>query len=402
MPAAPSRIKVAHVATVDLSLHHLLLDQMLSQKAAGYEVVAVSAPGRHVAALEAAGIPHLAVPLTRRLTPLADLRALFALEHLYRRESFTLVHTHTPKASLLGQLAARMAGVPVVVDTLHGILLDERRGLLARQAILAALKLAARCSHHILSQSRADVEILLAEGVCPAEKIEVLGNGIDLEAFSRPQLDPAERAALHLELGFPAGAEVVGFVGRLSVAKGFDHFMAAFSRALRRRPALHALIVGEPDTGASDPLGPSLAERLGVAERCRFLGWRSGEEIPRLLSALDVLLLPSVREGFPRVVMEASALGVPVVASDIRGVREALVPGINGLLVPYGDAEGLAEATAGLLAHPERARALGEGGRALARREFDQKRVFARVEAAYRRLLLARGLRPPAAPEPAS
>ncbi|HEX4954136.1 MAG TPA: glycosyltransferase family 4 protein [Thermoanaerobaculia bacterium] len=388
-------LRVAHVSTVDLSLHHLLLDQLLSLAAEGYEVIGVSAPGPHVAALEKAGIRHRAVAMTRRVTPLRDLAALLALFRLFRRERITLVHAHTPKAAFLGQIAARLAGVPVVVDTLHGIPVTDHAPPWARTLVFAALRLGALCSHRILVQGREDFEAILAAGVAPPEKVRLLGNGIDLSSFQPERYDAEARRAKREELRIPAGVPVVTFIGRLTVSKGFDQFLGAARLVSDAGFEAVWLVVGEPDLATHDPLGAPLAEKLGIAERCRFLGWREREEIPALLAVSDLLVLPSAREGFPRAVMEASAMGVPVVASDVRGCREAVVAGETGLLVPFGDVPALGAAIAGLLADPARRRALGEGGRRLAVAEMDQQRVFTRVKAAYRELLAEAGLSAP-------
>jgi glycosyltransferase involved in cell wall biosynthesis len=387
------RVRIAHVATVDLSLHHLLLAQMQSQLAEGWEVVGVSAAGPHVGALERAGVRHHAVPLVRQPAPLADLRALVALTRLYRRERFTLVHTHTPKAALLGQLAARLAGVPWVVNTLHGIPIGERTRPWAARLLFAAERLGAACSDRILSQSQADLEIFLEEEICPPSKIRFLGNGIDVRRFDPRRVGSAERAAMRERFALPATARVAGFIGRLTREKGFDLFLEAFARAAAHDPSLHCLVVGEPDLGAAEPLGEGHAAQLGVLERCRLVGWRPASEVPALLAAMDGMVLPSVREGFPRAVMEASAMAVPVVASDVRGCRQAVFPGENGLLVPYGDVAGFAAAIERVLGDPAYAAQLGRGGRRLAEREFDEQRVFARVKETYRELLpsLAKG-----------
>ena len=381
---ADDRPKVAHITTIDLSLRYLLLNQMRALEAAGYDVSGISADGPHVPVLEQAGIRHIAVPMTRRMSPLADLVALIKLYRVMRRERFTIVHTHTPKPNLIGQLAARAAGVPVVISTVHGYYFHDQMRPLPRLALIALEKLAARCSHLILSQSREDVETAVRVGIAGADRVELLGNGIDLGRFDRAAIPPATLAATRRELGIPDGVPVVGFVGRLVAEKGIGELLEASRAILERFPDTRFLLIGPPEPDKADGLGPESAARLGVERAFVFAGLR--QDMPVLYALMDVFALPSHREGFPRSPMEASAMGVPCVVTDIRGCREAVEEGVNGVLVPAGDAAALAAAISSLLGDRERAEALGRGGLRLARERFDERRVFAHVVDAYARL----------------
>lgn len=378
-------IKVAHVTTVDGSLHDLLLNQMKSIQQAGYEVTGISAPGEDVAAIEAAGVRHIAVAMTRRLTPLADLQSLEQLYRVMRRERFTIVHTHTPKAGFLGQLAARAAGVPIVINTVHGFYFQGRTSPFWRRFYITLEKMAAHCSDLVLSQSREDVQTAIREGICHPEKIKFLGNGIDLRRFDRSRLEPEVLEARARELGLPRGAPVVGFVGRLVREKGVLELLQAARLVRRDVPNVRFLIVGPLDREKPDALTPAVAHQYGVAEICVFTGRR--HDMPELLALMDVFVLPSHREGLPRSPMEASAMGVPCVVTDVRGCREVVEHGRNGLVVPVGDVQALAGAMVELLAHHDKARLMGQAGLQMAREQFDEQRVFAMVKAEYACLL---------------
>lgn len=391
---AGDRIKVAHVTTVDLSLRYLLLNQLHSLQAAGYEVVGISAPGPDVVFLEGAGIRHLAVPLTRNVTPLADARALLGLYRLMRRERFHVVHCHTPKAELLGQVAARLARVPVVVDTFRGIYYRPQMRPFWRRLFLLMARVAAGCADVVLSQSRANLEMAVQERICPPGKIRMLGNGIDLARFDRRRLEPGVVAHTRRELGLAPEAPVVGFVGRLVAEKGVPELLAAVRTVREQVPAARFLFVGPLDHDKPDALTPDMAHTYGVAEACVFAGMRT--DMPELYALMDVFVLPSHRESFPRSPMEAAAMAVPCVATDIPGCREAVEDGVNGLLVPPGDAQALARAIVQLLADGALARRLGQAGRRLAEERFDERLVFARVKAEYARLLREKGLPVPA------
>jgi glycosyltransferase involved in cell wall biosynthesis len=330
-------------------------------------------------------ITHFAVPMTRRFTPLADLRALWALTRLMRRERFDIVHTHTPKAGLLGQLAARMSGVPVVVNTLHGFYFHEGTKPLPRRFYIWMERIAARCSDAILSQNKEDMITAVAEGIASPELIKWLGNGIDITQFDRRRLSDERLRALREEIGLDATAPVVGFVGRVVEEKGILDLLEAASKVATEIPDVQLLIIGPFDDAKTDALRPDAADRYGVGERCRFLGMR--DDMPELYALMDVLVLPSYREGFPRAPMEASAMGVPAVVTDIRGCREAVTPGENGLLFPVGDANALSRALIELLGDDERRARMGTAGRLMAEEQFDEQKVFERVLKEYERLL---------------
>ena len=380
--------KVAHVTTVDLSLESLLLNQLLALKSAGFDVVGISSPGPHVAAIQAAGIRHIPIRISRKLTPVADFVSLARLYAVMRRERFDVVHTHTPKAGLLGQLAARLAGIPIVVNTIHGFYFHERMGRLARQFYIFLEKVAARCSDLILSQNAEDLETAVEKGICPRRKIKLLGNGIDLGRFD-PATISEEQVSQHRQaLGISSDEEVVGFVGRLAARrKGFIDFLAAAARLTSERPRVRFLIVGGTDHGKPDAVEPDAAADYGIAERCLFLGHRSNVELPIFYRMMDVLVLPSLFEGVPRVVMEACAMGVPCVVTDVKGNREVVSQGRNGFLVPFGDVAALSGAIADILTQPELARTMSEECRRIAATRFDERVVFEKVISEYVRLL---------------
>lgn len=382
---------VAHVTTVAQSLRYLLLAQLCALRDHGYGVTGLSSPGPDVPALEARGIPHLAVPITRRITPLADIRSLRMLYRLMRSHRFTIVHAHTPKPGLLAQLAARLAKVPVVVNTIHGFYFHDRMPAGERRFYVALERLAARCSDLILSQNEEDVETALRERIARPGQIRYLGNGIDLRRFDSARLSPEARRRTRASLGIAPEAPVVGFVGRLVAEKGVPELLEAARIVRERHPCARFLFVGAPDGEKSDQISPLATRRLEHDGACVFAGLR--HDMPELYRSMDVFVLPSHREGFPRAPMEASAMKVPCVVTDVRGCRQAVRQGRNGLLVPVGDPRALAQAILAVLADAGLARQLGEEGRRLALAEFDQQRVFASVLFEYERLLHAKGLR---------
>jgi glycosyltransferase involved in cell wall biosynthesis len=390
--AAP--IKVAHITTIDMSLRFLLKNQLLSLVRAGYDVTGISAPGPHVEAVASAGIRHIAVPMTRRVTPVADLLALVELVRVMRRERFTIVHAHTPKPALLGQLAARLTRVPVIVNTLHGLTFRDDTPRLKRALLVLLEKLCATMSDFILSQNPDDIETFVREGIAPREVLRFLGNGIDIRRFDVGAVPESTTARLRDEFGIRPGDKVVGFVGRLVVEKGIVELARAMEEVAREVPSARLLVIGPNEREKSDALSSDDPIFDPVRGLTIFTGLRN--DMPEMFSLMDVFVLPSHREGFPRSPMEAAAMRRPAIVTDVTGCRETVRDGENGYLFPKGDAPALAAKIKDLLLHPERARAFGERGRQIAEERFDEQKVFQIVADTYRELLEKRGIAAPA------
>jgi glycosyltransferase involved in cell wall biosynthesis len=357
--------------------------------------VGMSTAGPDVAAIEAAGIRHIAVPMTRNFTPLADLVSLWRLVRVMRREGFAIVHTHNPKPGLIGQIAARLARVPIVVNTLHGFYFHAHTPPFWRRFYIATETIAARCSDVILSQNSEDMQTAVQEGICTPDKIKHLGNGIDIEQFRRSRLSPELLKQKRDELDLMVDRPVVGFVGRLVAEKGILELLQAARLVLTQYPDVQFLIIGPVDKEKPDHLTPAVAGEYGVESAFVFAGMR--QDIPELYALMDLFVLPSHREGFPRSPMEASAMGVPCIVTDIRGCREAVTHNENGLLVPLDDPDALAQAVISLLADKEKAKRMAIRGRQMAEERFDERLVFARVKEEYARLLRRKGLPVPEA-----
>jgi glycosyltransferase involved in cell wall biosynthesis len=262
-----------------------------------------------------------------------------------------------------------------------------------RRFYIATETIAALCSDLILSQNREDIETAVRQRICRREKLKYLGNGFDVQAFDQAPLTADVLSQLRAELGFPAGAPVVGFVGRLVAEKGVVELLQAFQAVISQVPAARLLIVGPADLDKPDALTPAVARDFGLEAACVFTGRRA--DMPQLYALMDVLVLPSHREGFPRTPMEASLMGVPSVVTDVRGCREAVEHGQNGLIVPLGDIPALSQAIVTLLTDRPLARRLGETGRRMARARFDERQVFHTVKKEYARLLRQKGLPAP-------
>jgi len=376
--------RLVHVTTTDISLALLLGPQLQAFAAAGMEVIGVSAPGPFVDQLTKWGIRH--EPLrhaTRSVAPLHDLRALPELQRLFRKLSPDIVHTHNPKPGLYGRLAARAAGVPGIVNTVHGLYATPEDSMARRTVVYALERLASACSQAELVQNSEDIEVLRWIGI-PPEKLVLLGNGVDLNRF-KPRRDASPVARARTALKVDSGSVVVGTVGRLVWQKGFKELFGAAARLRLSRPEIIFVIIGPTDIAKGDALTQADLEKARELGNVRFIGHRDDVEL--LYPGFDIFVLPSHREGFPRSAMEAAASGVPVVATDIRGCRQVVSHEVTGLLVPLHDVDALAEALGGLAADPVRRQTMAAAARAKAELEFDDRNVIEKTMATYRRVL---------------
>jgi glycosyltransferase involved in cell wall biosynthesis len=375
--------RLIHVTTVDMSLALLLGPQLRAFADAGMDVVGVSAPGPFVPQLEAWGIRH--EPLrhaTRSLAVGHDVLALGELWRLFRRLKPDIVHTHNPKPGLYGRVAARAAGVPAVVNTVHGLYASPEDPLSRRAVVYALERAASLCSGAELVQNPEDLEVLARLRV-PRDKLVLLGNGIDLQRFG-PATDAHRRRARAL-LGVDPAAVVVGMVARLVWQKGFRELFEAAERLYAAHPDVVFVVVGGPDPEKADAISPDELAAAGRRGRFVFLGDR--DDVEHLYPGFDLFVLPSYREGFPRSAMEAAATGLPVIASDIRGCRQVVADGETGLLVPLHDPTRLAAAIEQLVVDADLRRRMGLAGRHKAESEFDDRDVVAKTLAAYERVL---------------
>ena len=349
---------------------------------AGFHVLLVSGPGElleETAAHE--GVERIAIPMRREIAPLADAISLVRLWLSIVRHRPDLVEFSTPKAGLLGSFAAMMCAVPRRVYMLRGLKCETASGF-KRRMLFAAEKLAAACAHVVLCNSPSLRDQALALGLAPARKLRLLGegssNGVDIERFSPGPSDVRDR------LGIPSGAKVVGFVGRLTCDKGLPELVQAFETILREEPAARLLLVGWFDA-AEDALGADFRARVLRHPRIDCTGFVSNTA--PYYRAMDVLVLPTWREGFPNAVLEAAATGVPAVTTASTGARDSVVPEVTGLLVPPGYPDAIAEAVLKMIRDPVRQRRMGQAARKWIVDHYLESRVLGLTAEYYRRLI---------------
>jgi glycosyltransferase involved in cell wall biosynthesis len=387
--ACVTRLKVAHVTTIDLTLRNLLLAQLVRLRDDGYDVVGVSAPGPWVADLEREGIRHIAwTNATRSWSPRADARAFAELVSIFKRERFDLVHLHNPKPAVMGRIAGRIARIPCVLNTVHGLYATPDDRLRKKIPVLGLEMLTTRLSDLELYQSEEDLDWARRRHLVSRARSDLLGNGADLSQFHPGAVSEERRREVRHELGIPADALVVGTIGRMVVEKGYREFFAAARTVRASMPQVHFVAVGDRDPDKSDALGDD--EIDAAASDVVMAGWR--EDVPDVIAALDVFVLASWREGMPRSAIEAAAMGKALVLTDIRGCREVARHDVEGLLVPVRSSNELAGAISRVLADESLRRRLGDAARERAVERFDESRVAAMISSVTRAALDRRGL----------
>jgi len=359
-----------------------LTGRLRALREAGFHVTLVSSPGdllERTAAQE--GVEAIAFPIQRTIAPIADLKALLHFWRMLRRMKPVLTEFSTPKAGLLGNIAAWLCRVPARVYMLRGLKLETTTGL-KRRILLATERLASACAQVVLCNSDSLRKRALELGVAPAAKLHLLKegstNGVDIERFS------PGTSELRQLLGIPLEAAVVGFVGRLTRDKGVPELIEAFDAITRAEPDAHLLLVGWFDL-SEDALGPELRARIESHPRIHYTGFVV--DTAPYYRAMDMLVLPTWREGFPNVVLEAAATGIPVITTLCTGSRDSVVPEVTGFLIPPGYPEAISEAVIKLIRDPERRRRMGVAARAWILEHYVDKHVLEVTAAFYKSLI---------------
>ncbi len=359
-PKKSGSMHVIHVVAVPFTLR-FLRGQAAFMRERGIQLGAISSPGPE---LEDFGMTEsvdtFGIPISRHISPVADLVSIARLVRRFRLEKPDIVHTHTPKGGLLGTIAAWLARVPVRVHTIHGLVYMTSSGR-KRQLLMAAERLTCRLANDVLCVSESVRGIAIDDGIVPHSKVKVLGNGSANGINTGVDFNPENysRDEMRAAYGLPLDAQVVLFVGRLSRDKGISELAQAWASLAETYPYSTLMLAGDVDD--RDPVESRVMQRLLSDNRVTHLGHHT--QIAELLSVANVLVLPTYREGFPTVLLEASAMAVPIVATDVPGCQDAVVNGVTGTLVPARNATELVRAIASYLEAPEIALAHGQAGR---------------------------------------
>ncbi len=349
--------KICFVAAIELSIRVFMVGHLKRLSREHNITVAVNTDNRDFLKPYGLDVKVFPVRILRRPAPASDVLALFRLYRFFRKEGFDAVHSITPKAGLLSMSAARLAGVPIRIHTFTGQVWATAKGM-KRRFLKGMDKLIARCATHILADSRSQMDFIIKEGIVREEKASVIGNGsicgVDSERF-RP--DPETRKMVREQLSIPEDSVLFLFLGRLTFDKGLLDLAASFAKVCRSAENTHLLVAGPDEEGMKAKMLSLCSEH---PDRIHFYDFTDAPE--RFMAAADVFCMPSYREGFGIVVIEAGAAGVSSIGTRIYGVVDAIEDNITGFLYEPGNVEDLAEKMLKMIDEPSRR--VEMGGRA--------------------------------------
>ena len=331
------KIKLIRITTVPLSLEKLLENQLRFMNSF-FEVTAVSSEKKRLEEFgREQGVHTFHVDLTRKITPFKDLKAVFKLYKFFKKEKPSIEHTHTPKAGIVGMLASKLACVPIRMHTVAGLPLMETSGI-KRSVLNIVEKLTYSCATNVYPNSKGLKEFIIKENLTSERKLKILGNGssngIDTTHFSPNQVSDSQKRQLRTDLNISENDFVFVFVGRLVGDKGINELVEVFTKMSKTHTNTKLVLVGPLETDL-DPLEPNTLNEIEWNKEISYVGFQN--DVRPYFAISDVLVFLSYREGFPNVVMQAGAMGLLSIVTDINGCNEIIKSGVNGIIIPVKD-----------------------------------------------------------------
>ena len=384
--------KLIRITTVPISFKVLLKGQLRFMASNGFDVKGVSSEGEELREVhENEGIVMEAINMSRKITPFQDLKSLWEMWNFLRKEKPQIVHTHTPKAGIIGMLAARLAGVPHRLHTVAGLPLMEATGT-KRKILNFVEKLTYSSATRVYPNSKGLYDFILQNNFTQSNKLKIIANGssngINTTFFSPEQVSETEKAALREKLNIQPDDFVFVFVGRIVSDKGINELIKAFSELQtaenNQLTGIKLLLVGGLESDL-DPLNPETLAEINQNRDIISVGFQ--QDVRPFFAISDALIFPSYREGFPNVVMQAGAMGLPSIVSDINGCNEIIVEGENGLIIPPKNVEKLKEKMLTLARDKNLYTKLKENSRRMIESRYEQSVVWNALLEEYEGLL---------------
>lgn len=352
-----------------------------------YKVIAVSSEEKKLKKLGSIiGVDTYSVEMTREITPDKDFRSVLKLYKFFRKEKPLIVHTHTPKAGIAGMIAAKLAGVPIRLHTVAGLPLLEARGM-KRKILEIVEKITFSCATRVYPNSQKICEYLVEEGFASKNKFKVIGkgssNGIDTTYFDPSKYSGETKLKQRESLNIPEEDLVFVFVGRLVKDKGIEELVDAFEEINSEFNNTSLILVG-PYESDLDPLSNSALEKIKVHSKIREVGYQ--DDVRPFLACSDILAFPSYREGFPNVVMQAGAMGLPSIVTNINGCNEIIQEGVNGSIIPVRDEAALYDAMKVLILNENKRESMKSEARKMIKDNYDRGLIWKALIAEYRSL----------------
>jgi glycosyltransferase involved in cell wall biosynthesis len=375
--------KLIRITTVPESLQILLQGQLhfMSQY---YDVIAISSDGPCFDdMLKEQGVRGVKISMTRKITPLADLKALFALIKLFRKEKPFIVHSHTPKAGILAMLASWITKVPHRIHTVAGMPLLVAHGW-KRKVLICVERLTYACATNVYPNSSAMKDLIVKMNLAKSDKLKVIGNGssngIDTSYFN-PNSIPKTKSEIRKDLSLNDNDFVFVFIGRIVGDKGINELVRAFKKLIDECNNCKLLLVGSMEKDL-DPINKRTEAYINESNNIIYFG--SQKDVRPYLIAADAFVFPSYREGFPNVIMQAGAMGIPSIVTDINGCNEIVIPDINGVIIPTHDVLALYESMKRFLLNPECVESMGKNCRELITSRYERGSLWESLLKEYR------------------
>ncbi len=368
--------KIARIGSVSYFMATQLKDQIVYLNNLGLHVVVISGKGPELQRFEFSGsLQYESIEISRTISLLKDLIALTKLSRIFLKHRFSIIHSTTPKAGLLSAVAGFLAGVPVRLHTFTGQPWVHRKGLVRITARLCD-RIIALLNTKCYADSRSQMEFLIEERIIAHNKIDVIGAGslagVDLKRFDPERWNHEDKKRLKERLRIPPDSKVMLFIGRITKDKGIAELIEAFNGLVQQNYNVDLLLLGPLDQDCGGRESISL-DSLATSGRIHYLGYDDHPE--RYLAISDVLCLPSYREGFGTVVIEAAAMGIPCVGTNIYGLKDSIIDGNTGILVPPRSAKAFGDALKYLLDNPEMITSMGRKARTRVCEEFDSRKI---------------------------
>lgn len=380
--------KLIRITTVPISLKTLLKGQLKFMKENGFDVVAITSDNESIEEIEQhEGVPVRTIHMTREITPLKDIMAVWRMYKILKKEKPTIVHTHTPKAGIVGMMASWLARVPIRLHTVAGLPLLEASGN-KRKLLDFVEKITYKFATKVYPNSNGLYDIILQEKFTTKDKLHVIGNGssngINTNHFDPKIIDDALKTSLRQQYKIGDNDFVFVFVGRIVGDKGIHELTNAFSRLSVKYKHIKLMLVGDFEKKL-DPLSNEVEQILHTHPQIILTGFQN--DVRPYYGISNALIFPSYREGFPNVVMQAGAMGLPCIVSDINGCNEIIIEGNNGYIIPVKNEEAIYRSMSHLIERPEEYTKMQAAARSRIVNNYEQAYVWVALHKEYLSLI---------------
>ena len=380
--------KLIRITTVPMALRYLLPGQMHFMAANGFDVLMISAEGKELqAVIENEGCRHIMVPMTRRITPFRDLKCLFKLIRIFKKEKPDIVHTHTPKAGLLGMMAARYCGVKIRIHTVAGLPMMVEKGFKYR-LLKFIEKITYAAANYVWPNSNSLLQFITNEHLTDPKKLKVIGkgstNGIDLDIFNKATLDEKIIEKIRTSINYSSQNKYLLFIGRLVVDKGIVELLHMFLALQKKNDAVRLFLVGEYEN-ALDPLPPATIKEIESNTSLIHINWT--DDVKYYMDVADIFIFPSHREGFPNVLLQAGAMGLPIICSNIAGNIDIVTHGETGFIFDTGNQQQMQNLIEQAIANPEPVKIMAKKLQENIRENYRRENTWQNILEAYKSLL---------------